>query len=65
MDFRPVFAFFFWIFLVDVLLLGWLGSKPAEHPYVLLSQLLTFFYFSYFLIFLPFTSRLERFFWFD
>jgi ubiquinol-cytochrome c reductase cytochrome b subunit len=63
-DFRPFFSVFFWIFLVDVFLLGWLGSRPAEYPYVLLSQLSTFFYFFYFFFILPIVSILERYFWF-
>jgi len=32
--FRPLFAFFFWFFVVDCLLLGWIGSLPVIAPYL-------------------------------
>ena len=40
--------FFFWCFVTDVLLLGWLGACVVEQPYVIISQLAAIFYFSYF-----------------
>lgn len=62
-NFRPFSHFLFWAFLVDVLLLGWLGGQPVEPPYLFLGQLFTGFYFSYFLILLPVSLFLERVFW--
>lgn len=62
-NFRPISHFLFWLFLFDCLFLGWLGSKPVEFPYVLISQLATFFYFSYFFIFSPFVIWFEKFVW--
>jgi ubiquinol-cytochrome c reductase cytochrome b subunit len=38
----------FWGFLVVSVLLGWIGFKPIEDPYLLLGQTLTIFYFFYF-----------------
>ena len=61
--FRPLSRYFFWIFFFICILLGWLGSMPASEPYVFLSQFVTFFYFSYFIFFLPILLILERFFW--
>lgn len=61
-DFRPVSNFLFWCFVLDGLILGWVGSKPVEEPYIQIAQLATLFYFSYFLLFLPFVSWLENYF---
>jgi quinol-cytochrome oxidoreductase complex cytochrome b subunit len=62
-NFRPLSHLLFWLFLFDSFLLGWIGSKPVEHPYVLVGQLATLFYFLYFFFLLPAAIRLERFFW--
>lgn len=58
--YRPLYQVFFWIFLFNCLLLGWVGGKTIEPPYYLISQLLTIFYFSYFLIILPIITSLEK-----
>ena len=34
--YRPVYKWFFWLFIISVVALGYLGSKPAEGTYVLL-----------------------------
>jgi ubiquinol-cytochrome c reductase cytochrome b subunit len=36
------------------------GGKPAEEPWVRLSQVLTAYYFAHFLIILPIVSKLEK-----
>jgi quinol-cytochrome oxidoreductase complex cytochrome b subunit len=59
-DFRPLANFFFWLFVLDAFILGWVGSKPVEEPYVQIAQLATVYYFSYFLFFLPIISWLEN-----
>jgi quinol-cytochrome oxidoreductase complex cytochrome b subunit len=51
---------FFWLFVADVLLLGWLGACVVEQPYVIISQSATFFYFSYFFLFLPVLGYFEE-----
>ena len=38
----------FWCFAVVVFCLGWLGSQPAEPPFILISQVTTFLYFFFF-----------------
>lgn len=58
--YRPFSHFFFYLFCLDVFLLGYLGSCPAEAPYVLVSQFATFFYFSYFLLLTPIASFLDH-----
>jgi ubiquinol-cytochrome c reductase cytochrome b subunit len=57
--FRPLFKIFFWIFAVVCVILGWLGSRPAEGGYVLAAQVCTAYYFAYFVIILPLLGFLE------
>jgi ubiquinol-cytochrome c reductase cytochrome b subunit len=58
--YRPVFRTFFWILVADVLILGLCGMKPAEQPWVALSQVASAYYFAHFLIILPLISKYER-----
>ncbi len=58
--FRPIFQKFFWFFLVNCLLLGWIGQNVVEYPFVEIGQLCTLFYFSFLLILIPFLGRLEN-----
>lgn len=61
--FRPLSHVLFWLILLDGLVLGWVGSKPVEHPYVVIGQVATALYFSYFFLLLPGAVWVERFFW--
>jgi len=58
--FRPLHRQFFWLFIADVILLGWIGGCPVEDPYVLIGQLAAVYYFAYFLVILPGLGLLER-----
>lgn len=49
-QFYPINQFLFWIIVVTVILLTWIGARPVENPYVLVGQLLTVIYFIYYLI---------------
>nr|YP_009740483.1 cytochrome b [Lacanobia aliena]QID03222.1 cytochrome b [Lacanobia aliena]WBK17727.1 cytochrome b [Jankowskia athleta] len=49
-QFYPMNQILFWFFIMMVILLTWIGARPVEDPYIITGQLLTFFYFSYFLI---------------
>nr|UGS80319.1 cytochrome b [Graphocaecilius interpretatus] len=42
--------FMFWMYVNMVILLTWIGVRPVEDPYILMGQLLTIFYFMYFLV---------------
>jgi ubiquinol-cytochrome c reductase cytochrome b subunit len=59
-SYRPTFRKFFWILCADVFLLGVCGGRPAEEPWVMLSQLCTMYYFAHFLIILPILSWTEK-----
>nr|YP_009185903.1 cytochrome b [Olophrum piceum]ALO70793.1 cytochrome b [Olophrum piceum] len=49
-QFYPINKILFWSFLSIVLLLTWIGARPVEDPYILLGQILTILYFSYYMI---------------
>lgn len=51
--FYPLNQIIFWIFINSFLILTLLGSYPIEPPFIILSQLITSIYFSYFIIFSP------------
>lgn len=58
-SFRPLFKPFYWVFVLNFIMLTYLGAQPAEGIYVVLSKIGTAFYFGYFLIILPILSRIE------
>ena len=58
--FRPLYRQFFWLFLVDCLVLGYVGGKPAEEPLVTIGQFATAYYFAHFLIILPLLGKFEK-----
>jgi ubiquinol-cytochrome c reductase cytochrome b subunit len=58
--YRPYYKWFFWVFVVVCVLLGWLGAKPAEGVYVYAARILTAYYFAHFLIVLPLLGLFER-----
>ena len=58
--FRPIYKILFWIFLIDAIVLGWVGSKPAEGIYIIISRIATLYYFLHFLILLPILGKFER-----
>ena len=57
--FRPKFKIFFWAFIFNFILLGWLGGKVPEGIYVWLSRAATFYYYAYFFAILPWLSKTE------
>ena len=59
--FRPIYNLFFWLFIMDFIILAWIGGKPVEEPYYYIGQIATIFYFVYFLIILPIISNIEKF----
>jgi ubiquinol-cytochrome c reductase cytochrome b subunit len=49
-QFYPIAQFTFWIIINTVILLTWIGARPAEDPYIIVGQVLTVLYFIYFII---------------
>nr|YP_010329861.1 cytochrome b [Asota plana]AHN52526.1 cytochrome b [Asota plana lacteata]UNP54610.1 cytochrome b [Asota plana] len=49
-QFYPLNQILFWSLVIMIILLTWIGARPVEDPYIITGQLLTVFYFSYFII---------------
>jgi ubiquinol-cytochrome c reductase cytochrome b subunit len=58
--YRPWFKMFFWVFVVNAIFLGWLGSRPAEGIYTFMAQIGTLYYFAFFLVILPVLGLVEK-----
>jgi ubiquinol-cytochrome c reductase cytochrome b subunit len=58
--FRPIYRKFFWVLVVTVILLGYLGANPPEGIYLILARIATAYYFIHFLVLLPILGRYER-----
>jgi quinol-cytochrome oxidoreductase complex cytochrome b subunit len=58
--FRPVYKYFFWLFLVDCLVLGWVGGNPPEGSFIVFGRIATSYYFIHLLILMPLIGRYER-----
>nr|UBA17466.1 cytochrome b [Phryganistria guangxiensis] len=50
MTFYPINQMTFWLMVNTTIMLTVMGAKPVEEPYILMSQILTLMYFSYFLL---------------
>nr|SPP23392.1 cytochrome b [Archon apollinus] len=48
--FYPLNQILFWIMIMTIILLTWIGARPVEDPYIITGQLLTIIYFSYYII---------------
>jgi len=59
--FRPIFKIFYWLFVSDFLILGWIGQMPVKSVYVLVGQIATVYYFLFFIILIPLIGNVESF----
>ena len=59
-SYRPLYKWFFWLLVLDILVLGYCGGAPAEEPFVIISQIASIYYFAHFLVILPIVSAIER-----
>ena len=57
--YRPWYKLFYWLFAADAILLGWLGSRPAEGTYVIMAQAATLYYYLFFLVIMPLLGIIE------
>ena len=57
--FRPLYKIFFYLFIVDMIILGYLGNQPVSSLITNFSQICTLYYFVFFLIIIPFIWRIE------
>nr|QDI93918.1 cytochrome b [Tuxedo drakei] len=50
MNFYPMNKMLFWTLVINLILLTWIGARPAEEPFIMTGQLLTMTYFMYYLV---------------
>nr|YP_010287622.1 cytochrome b [Orybina regalis]UKT61953.1 cytochrome b [Orybina regalis] len=49
-QFYPINQMLFWMLITIIILLTWIGARPVEDPYIIVGQILTILYFSYFIM---------------
>ena len=59
-QFRPAMKLAHWFFIVNFLILMWIGSQHPESPFVEVGQIATTFYFAWFLIIVPIIGVAEN-----
>jgi ubiquinol-cytochrome c reductase cytochrome b subunit len=59
-SFRPTYRKFFWVLVVDCIVLGYVGANPPEGWFILVGRIATAYYFFHFLILLPVLGLIER-----
>jgi len=57
--YRPIFRQFFWLLVLDSIVLGIVGANPPEGTWIIVGRIATFWYFAHFLIILPLVGLLE------
>jgi ubiquinol-cytochrome c reductase cytochrome b subunit len=58
--YRPQFKWWFWLLVVDFLVLTWCGSQPAEGLVPTISLIGTIYWFAYFVVILPVLAVTEK-----
>lgn len=66
--FRPVYKWFFWLFVIDTFILGYCGAKAPDDYFlgipglkvIVMGQLSTLYYFAHFLVVMPLVGKMER-----
>jgi ubiquinol-cytochrome c reductase cytochrome b subunit len=59
-QFRPAMKLAHWFFIVNFVILMWIGSQHPESPFVEVGQFATTFYFAWFLIIVPIVGLAEN-----
>ena len=59
-NYRPIYRWFFFLFAINGVFLGFMGAMPAAEPYVTYSQIATTYYFAHLLIILPIVGIIEK-----
>jgi len=57
--FRVFFKVFYWLFISDFFILGWVGQKPVKDAFVIVGQIATLYYFLFFLVIIPVVGIVE------
>ena len=57
--FRPLYKQFFWLLVIDAIVLGYVGAHPPEGAIIVIGQLATAYYFLHFLVIVPLLGKFE------
>ncbi|TNC72213.1 cytochrome b [Rubellimicrobium roseum] len=58
--YRPMFKWWFWLLVVDFIVLMWVGAMPAEGIYPYIALIGATYWFAYFLVILPLLGVIEK-----
>jgi ubiquinol-cytochrome c reductase cytochrome b/c1 subunit len=58
--FRPIYKQFYWLLVIDVIVLGYMGAQAPEGVYLIISRVATIYYFVHFLIIMPVLGFIEK-----
>ena len=58
--FRPIYKKLFWLLVIDLVVLTWVGGKPAEGNYILIGRIATIYYFAHFIFIMPIVGLVEK-----
>ncbi len=58
--YRPQFKWWFWLLVIDFVILTWCGSQPAEGIVPMISLIGATYWFAYFLVILPLLGVIEK-----
>ncbi|QBY01888.1 cytochrome b [Rhodophyticola sp. CCM32] len=58
--YRPMFKWWFWLFIFNFFMLMWVGARPAEGIYPYIALIGSAYWFAYFLIILPILGVIEK-----
>ncbi len=58
--FRPIYKQVYWLLVIDVIVLGWVGKNLPEGMFIPIGRVATVYYFAHFLVVMPLLGKLER-----
>ena len=59
-SYRPIYKWFFWLFVITCIALGYLGAQAPDGWYLFFGRAFTIYYFAFFLLIMPIVGLIER-----